>query len=90
MPSQPVNFYCIHKPHSSRTVKSTKTAISVTLAIVFMASYRAPRQKCSDVGRYSEEESTQAIEVNAARLIWRDSAIREPEARARFHFFSLV
>ena len=34
----PVNLYCIHKPHSSSTVKSTMSATSATLAIVFMAS----------------------------------------------------
>ena len=41
-----VNLYCIHKPHSSRTVKSTMTATTATLAIVFMASpYIAPSPK---------------------------------------------
>ena len=32
-----VKLYCIHKPHRSRLVKSTMTALSATLAIVFMA-----------------------------------------------------
>ena len=41
----PINFYSIHKPHSSRAIKSRTTAISATLAIVFMASYRAPTPK---------------------------------------------
>ena len=39
----PINFYSIHKPHSSRAIKSRTTAISATLAIVFMASYRAEK-----------------------------------------------
>ena len=45
----PVDLYCINKPHSSSTVKSTMTATSATLAIVFMASpyiaRRRPKKK---------------------------------------------
>ena len=39
--------YCIHKPHRSKPVKSTTTAISATFAIVFMVSfpYHAPTSK---------------------------------------------
>ena len=40
-----VNLYCIHKPHSSRTVKSTMTATTATLAIVFMASPYIARRR---------------------------------------------
>jgi hypothetical protein len=40
-----VRLYCIHKPHRSRLVKSTMTAISATLAIVFMASPYIARRR---------------------------------------------
>jgi hypothetical protein len=40
-----VNLYCIQNPHSSRTVKSTMTAISAILAIVFMASPYIARRR---------------------------------------------
>jgi hypothetical protein len=35
-------FHCSHNPHTSSTRKATMTAISATLAIVFMASPHAP------------------------------------------------
>ena len=53
-PNRRVNLYCIRKPHSSRTVKSTMTAISAILAIVFMASPYTARRRLKKKPRTGE------------------------------------